>query len=127
MPDGVEATAKNGNLTLTGTVSYGADRWTSPCTSGTPWTATHRSPTTYPYPSRGGHGLRLDHCGPTLDQAVSQEARRRLFRKPSASRKPATSASAMTASVITAATTSLVRAEARVPSPRPRPGPHGRP
>ena len=26
VPDGVEATAKNGNLTLTGTVSYGAER-----------------------------------------------------------------------------------------------------
>ena len=26
MPDGVEATAKNGNLTLTGTVSYGSER-----------------------------------------------------------------------------------------------------
>jgi osmotically-inducible protein OsmY len=26
VPDGVEATARNGNLTLTGTVSYGAER-----------------------------------------------------------------------------------------------------
>ena len=29
VPDGVEATAKNGNLTLTGTVSYGAERTTA--------------------------------------------------------------------------------------------------
>ena len=68
VPDGVEATAENGNLTLTGTVSYGAERTaaedavagltgvrnlsddirsattptrsTSPCTCRTPWTAT---------------------------------------------------------------------------------------
>ncbi len=29
VPDGVEATAKNGNLTLTGTVSYGSERTTA--------------------------------------------------------------------------------------------------
>ena len=65
-----------------------------------------------------GHGLRLDHCGPTLDQAVSQAARRRLPRSARASRRTASNASAMAASVITTASTSLVRADEPVPATR---------
>src|SRR6476660_8206775 len=61
-------------------------------------------------PAEGGggcQGLRLDHCGPTLDQAVSQAARRHLLRSARASRRTASSVSAIAASVITAASTSL--------------------
>src|SRR5439155_5809027 len=65
----------------------------------------------------GCQGLRLDHCGPTLDQAVSQAARRRLLRNARASRRTASSVSAIAASVITAASTSPVLAEDLVPSP----------
>src|ERR1700749_1296308 len=66
---------------------------------------------------RGGgcQGLRLDHCGPPLDQAVSQAVRRRLLRSARASRRTASSVSAIAASVITAAITSPVRAERPAP------------
>src|SRR5690242_17943273 len=66
----------------------------------------------------GGQGLRLDHCGPTLDQAVSQAARRRLLKSARASRRAASSASAIAASVITATITSPVRAEGPAPTRR---------
>ena len=55
--------------------------------------------------SSGVQGRPRDHCGPTLDQAASQEARRRLVRSARVSRWAASSASVIRASVMTTART----------------------
>jgi len=65
--------------------------------------------------SFGGQGRPRDHCGPTLDQAASQAARRRLVRRARVSRWTPISAIAINTSVMTTARISLVRGEASLP------------